>query len=312
MTHRPTITPANATPDRPLEPETHTSATTERANAWVGNGVWNVAQSANHDSQATQTWMLNATERIVERCSPAGGRVLILAASLPERKGNRGIPNDDEAARRRGRRMIPLMEIAAVGARLGRHLEVRLHDQSGSGPVDAPTGPHHDSHRVPAPRTTPRSASDPGAHPGPSVVRSRDVSDRSAVPLSDRATEAADRFDVVIVIADAPAPAAVPAITWSHLLNASGVLAFITHGYDPGRRAGHLGTVILRSAAVAGLVQIARIPLLEVPIRRGALAPELPAGFADHDRPPWPRRHADLFIFAIPGAGEVRETGACR
>ncbi len=208
--------------------------------------------------------------------------------------------------------MIPLMEIAAVGARLGRHLEVRLHDQSGSGPVDAPTGPHHDSHRAPAPRMTPRSASDPGAHPGPSAVRFRDVSDRSAVSMSDRETEAADRFDMVIVIADAPAPAAVPDITWSHLLNASGILAVITHSYDPGRRAGHLGTEIQRSAAAAGLVQIARIPLLEVPIRQGALAPERPTGFVEHDGPPWPRYHADLFLFTTPRADRASVTGACR
>lgn len=116
----------------------------------------------------------------------------------------------------------------------------------------------------------------------------------------------------MILVAHKPAPAAVPSITWSHLLRPGGTLAVITHGYASGNRAGNLGTALRRSAAAGGLVQIDRIPLLEEPIRHGAPAPGRPAGFAEHDGPPWPRRHADLFLFTALPAGAVRETGACR
>ena len=263
-------------------------------------------------SLATPSWILNATERIVERCSTVDDRVLILAAFLPERKGTRGICSNDEEARRRGRRMLPLMEIAAVGARLGRRVEVRLHDQSGSGPTDAPTGPHHETHPAPAPRTPDHPGTDRQAAPGLSAARSHAPSNHSDVPSSDPATETANRFDLVIVIADSPAPAAMPTITWSHVLNDSGVLAFITHGYDPGRRPGHLGTAIRHSTAAAGLVQFARVPLLEVPVQHSALSPEQAIRLADHDGPPWPRRHTDLFLFTTPCTNQARETGAGR
>lgn len=313
MPHQPATSPADAFPDPSHHQVNATLGATERKGARRRNRVWAVAL-AHPESRTAPGWILNAAERIVDHYSPAGGRVLVLAAAVvPERPGTRGAPNDDDAARQRGRRMIPLMEIAAVGTRLGRCLEVRLHDEPESGPAGIPTGPDRDARPAPTSGTAPRSESDLGPGSGPSAVGPGDVADRTTnLPSNPDPDTDADRFDAVILIAHDPAPAAVPSVTWSHLLRPGGTLAVITHGYASGNRAGNLGTALRRSATAGGLVQIDRIPLLEELIRHGAPAPGQPTGFAEHDGPPWPRRHADLFLFTMPSAREARETGARR
>ncbi|MDI5964039.1 hypothetical protein [Streptantibioticus silvisoli] len=312
MPHQPATSPADAFPDSSHHQVNATLGAKEHQGPWGRNQVWAVALD-HPESRTTPTWMLNAAEMLVEHYSPASGRVLVLAAAaVSEWSGTRGVLNADDAARRRGRQMIPLMEIAAVGARLGRHLEVRLHDGPKSGPAGFPTEPDRDSHPVPTPGTALPPEADLGPDSGLLAAGLGDVADRVTTTPSDPVAWDADRFDTVILIAHKPAPAAVPSVTWSHLLRPGGTLAVITHGYASGNRVGNLGTALRRSAAAGGLVQIDRVPLLEVPIRRDALAAERPAGFADHDGPPWPRRHADLFLFAMPGAREARETGARR
>ncbi|MDI5969856.1 hypothetical protein POF50_011000 [Streptomyces sp. SL13] len=308
MPHQPEVRPADAFADPSHHQVNAALGATEQKGVRGRNQVWAVALG-HPESRTAPDWMLNAAERIVEHYSPAGGRVLILAATaVPEDPRTRGMLNDDAAARHRGRRMIPLMEIAAAGARLGRRLEVRLHDEPESGPANIPTEPDRDSH-APMPGMVLPPESDLGPDSGLSAVGPGDAADRATTTLSD---PGADRFDTVILIAHKPAPVAVPSVTWSHLLRPGGALAVITHGYASGNREGSLGTALRRSAAADGLVQIDRIPLLEEPIRHGAPAPGRPTSFAEHDGPPWPRRHADLFLFTMPSAREACETGARR
>ncbi len=205
--------------------------------------------------------------------------------------------------------MIPLMEIAAAGARLGRHLEVRLHHEPESRPAGIPTGPDSDPPSAPTPGAALTLESGLGPDSGLSAVGFGEIADGVTTTPSDLA---ADRFDTAILIAHAPAPAVAPRVTWSRVLRPGGTLAVITHGYATGNRAGNLGTAIRQSAAADGLMQIDRIPLLEESIRHAAPAPGRLAGIAEHDGPPWPRRHADLFLFTAPSADAARETGACR
>lgn len=313
MPHQPATGPDDAAPNPSHHQVNAPLGAAEQNDLWGRNQVWAVAHSGHPESRTAPGWMLNAAERIVTHYSPVGGRVLILAtAAVPERPGTWGVPNDDDAARQRGRRMIPLMEIAAAGARLGRHLEVRLHDEPDSGPATIPTGPDCDSQPAPTPGTALPPESDLGPDSERSAVRLGDVADPITTTPSDPVTGDADRFDTVILIAHQPAPAIVLSVTWSRLLRPGGTLAAITHGYATGNRAGNLGTALRRSAAAVGLVQIDRIPLLEEPIRHAAPAPGRSTGFAEHDGTPWPRRHADLFLFTAPPADALRETGACR
>lgn len=298
---------------RSPDPESESISSSTGRNRPLGiNQVWAVAQSEHPESRTAPSWILNAAARIVERYSPPGGRILILASSIPARAGKPVVPHDDEAARRRGRQMIPLMEIAAVGARLGRRLEVRLHDEVESGPQSVAAWADRDSRPAPAPgaATPPESAS--GLPTGQPPTVPHEPADSSPVERSDFSDENSDRFDAVIVLAHTPAPEVVPAVAWSQLLDRDGVLAVITHGYASESGAKSPGTLLRRSVAAAGLVEIDRLPLLEVPIRRGTLVVERPVGFADHNGPPWPRWYADLFLFAMPGGREARETGADR
>ena len=154
--------------------------------------------------------------------------------------------------------MIPLMEIAAAGARLGRRLEVRLHDEPESGPAGIPTGPDRDAHPAPTSGTCPHPESNLGPDSPSSAVRPDDIADPTTTPSGPDP----DRFDTVILIAHEPAPAIVPSVTWSHFLRPGGNLAVITHGYATGKRAGQAATAVRRSATADGLVQIDRIPLL--------------------------------------------------
>lgn len=188
MPHQPTASPADAFPDPSHHQVNATLGAKEREGVCGRNQVWAVALG-HPESRMAPGWMLNATERIVELYSPAGGRILILTATaVPELPGTRGVLNDDDAARQRGRRMIPLMEIAAAGARLGRRLEVRLHDEPESGP--AGISPNRTATH------TPRRPAGPCA-PSPTSVRTPDyrqsasVTSRTASPPHRRPREGA-------------------------------------------------------------------------------------------------------------------------
>ncbi|QXE33891.1 hypothetical protein KQY30_05900 [Streptomyces sp. GMY02] len=114
----------------------------------------------------------------------------------------------------------------------------------------------------------------------------------------------------MIAMVDPQATKWVPTVAWTELLARSGVLAFITHGdcIDGHRTEPH--SLLAQLARHAGLAEIDRIALLEVPIRDGALADQTPVtapepAIAGTGMPRHVRVHSDLLVFARPGAAET-------
>jgi hypothetical protein len=253
--------------------------------------VWPVAQDGHPDAQTIPAWLLNTIVKVVNTYTMPGDQVLLLAGPTPcgDPKGGRG---QFAAGRRESvSGMLPgLIEAAGTAARLGR-------------PTEACTTEHVVGVRSAAARPP----SDPKlAHrPTPQSADSEPTDHRPARHQDGPTESGTDRFDAVIVMVDPRATDWVLTVVWNTLLAPSGILAFITHSDHVAGRWTDPSILLAQTARHAGLAEIDRIALLEVPVRDGALASPASSWAAmtltaPTGEPRHVRVHSDLLVFAQP------------
>lgn len=250
--------------------------------------VWPAVPEAGHpETETFPGWLLGAIVKIVALYTHRGQRVLLLA---PPHEG----ANDtneracascwDESG---SGLLTGLAQASQSAARLGRSLHVRVADAGvafGAG-ADAPTGQRSVFRLAPTPADPTPTPTGPSGQTGANG-------------------QGPDRFDAVITFVSPNAVSWVGTLAWSALLAPSGTLAIVTHG---DRRAGRLidpSGILTDAVHRSGLTALDRVVLLEVPIRRSALATPVPPAAAgprsapaDPAHPPHTRIHHDLLLF---------------
>ncbi|AXK36428.1 hypothetical protein DVA86_31430 [Streptomyces armeniacus] len=294
MIHKPADS-AGGTPQFPGPPDTGGSTSGARnTNTACGRrgSVWPAAPEADHpEAETLPGWLLGAIVKIVALYTQPGQRVLLLA---PPHGGARGTTEREFAsccAESGSGLLTGLTEAAQSAASLGRTLHVRAAHPAGAtlgAGTDVPKGPQSVPRLAPTPAYPTPTPTDPPHPTGPTGA----------------AGPGPDRFDAVITFVSPRATDWVATTAWSALLSPSGTLSFITHSdREQGRLIDPSG-VLTDTAHRAGLSVLDRVVLLEVPIRRSALATsDLPAAAgsppaqADTAGPPHTRIHHDLLLF---------------
>ncbi|GAA1895351.1 hypothetical protein [Streptantibioticus ferralitis] len=237
-------------------------------------------------------WLPNTIDKIVTTYTAPGDSVLLLAAPTPDGEPDGECGQATTAGRCQSVSGMPpgLIDAAETAARLGRPTEVRTADHvADARPAAAqpPAAPES------ADRPARRSAdSPPTAH-------------RLATPPDRPTGSGTDPVEAVIAIVDPHATDWILTLPWHALVTPTGILAFITHGDHVDGRWTDPSSLLAHTARHAGLAEIDRIALLEVPIRDGALASPAASWAAmtltaPTGEPRHARVHSDLLIFAHP------------
>jgi hypothetical protein len=260
--------------------------------------VWPVALEQNSaDAGSLPGWLLGAIVKIVALYSDLGQRVLLLA---PPNDGSTNTPAPRLPRAESGTRLLTgFIEAAQTAARLGRTVHAQL--------ASSPPSPRSDS------ALTAQSVIGPASSPASSTPTPTEPPTDCPSPLAD----VHDRYDVVITFVDPLDSAWVVDSQWTDLLTRDGSLAFITHSDCRQGRLVDPASLLARSAQQNGLVPHERVALLEVPIRRSALAASpfhraATAGIAHHDhtaRAHHARVHSDLYLFTRGHRGAGVEEG---
>ncbi|MEU5698670.1 hypothetical protein [Streptomyces aurantiacus] len=228
--------------------------------------------------------------RVVATYTRPSHRVLLLA---PPAGPDAPTPGRTTPGTRTGGGPLPaLIEAAGTASRLGRTLEAvtAAPDFDARAAADAASPGWQSVHRLP-----------------PESVRPAPTGHRPVRRRRGPTAVGPDRYDAVVALVDPHHPEWVPDVLWGSLLALSGILAVITHSDRQRGRLIDPGGLVTRAARTAGLAQLDHVALLQVPVRDGALVPELglPAVLPTDDAPcapaPWHMRvQADLLLFARP------------
>lgn len=293
---------------QPSQPTDQRRAHPHPANRWTRRrrarpaSVWPLAQDSRPGALTDPATLSNAIAQIVTTYTVPGDRVLLLAAPVPSAPAvgaRRTAPAGQESVTG----PVPgLLDAAWTVVRLGRIVESRTAaavSHADAAYTDSPDGPES------APRLIHQSAAPAPTGPGPA-------------PCADRPTEwGPNCFDVAITAIEPDATDWAGAVPWDALLTPSGLLAVITHGDYVGGRWVDPCSAVRRIADRAGLAEIDRIALLEVPIRDGAL--DVPVATraarpltASAGLPRHARVHSDLLIFTRPRGEERQRQGVGR